>query len=255
MAEAGGVQSVDRAAAALEFVARQQIAGVSEVAAELGVHISTASRLLAALAARSLVEQIDGARGRYRLGPTILRLAATMTGGLDLPGRSAELCAGLAERLGETVNVAVRNGLVAINVLQHDGGAVLTVNSWVGRPTPLHATSSGKVLLAHAPEHVRQRALADLPAYTAQTATDPVILEAQLTVVERAGFAVTVGELEVGLNAVAVPIRDYSGAVVAALSVSGPAARMPAERLPELVDAVAATAADIGKRLGHAETL
>src|SRR6185312_3662217 len=167
MAEVGGVQSVDRAAAALEFLAAQKVAGVSEVAAALGVHISTASRMLAALAGRGLVESIGGVRGRYRLGPGILRLAATMTGTLDLPERSADVCAELAERLGETVNVAVRNGLVAINVQQHDGGAVLTANSWVGRPTPLHATSSGKVLLAHAPEDVRARSLVDLTTYTA----------------------------------------------------------------------------------------
>jgi DNA-binding IclR family transcriptional regulator len=254
MAEAGGVQSVDRAAAALDFLARQQVAGVSEVASEVGVHVSTASRLLAALAARGLVEPVGGVRGRYRLGPAILRLAATMTGALDLPERSADLCTDLAETVGETVNVAVRNGLVAINVQQHDGGAVLTVNSWVGRPTPLHATSSGKVLLAHAPEQLRDRALAELPAYTAATITDPAVLRAQLDDAEQTGFAVTVGELEDGLNAIAVPIRDYSGAVVAALSVSGPAARMPADRLPNLVDTMAATAAAIGQRLGHAET-
>ena len=218
------------------------------------MHISTASRLLAALAARGLVEPVGGVRGRYRLGPGILRLAATMTGALDLPERSADLCAELAEKLGETVNVAVRNGLVAINVQQHDGGAVLTVNSWVGRPTPLHATSSGKVLLAHAPVELQARAMAQLPAYTAATITDPATLQAQLAEVAQAGFAVTVGELEDGLNAVAVPIRDHRGAVVAALSVSGPAARMPAEGLPPLVQAMTTTAAAIGRRLGHAET-
>jgi len=209
-------------------------------------------RLLAALAVRGLVEPAGAARGRYRLGPGILRLAATMTGRLDLSERSADLCAELAEKLGETVNVAVRHELVAINVHQHDGGAALTVNSWVGRPTPLHATSSGKVLLAHAPASVQAGVLGKLPAFTAATVTDPVVLRAQLDAVVADGFAVTGGELEDGLNAVAVPIRDFTSAVVAALSVSGPAARMPAEQLPRLVEPVAATAAAIGRRLGHA---
>jgi DNA-binding IclR family transcriptional regulator len=224
---------------------------VSEAAVALGVHTSTASRLLSALATAGLVEQAGPQRGHYRLGPSVLRLAATMTDPLDLPGRAAGPCARLAENLGETINVAVRTGLSAVNVSQSDGGAVLAVNSWVGRPTPLHATSSGKVLLAHAPDEIREEALTDLPAYTAATITDPELLRRQLDATLHDGFAVTVGELEDGLNAVAVPVRDWTDTVIAALSVSGPATRMPAGRWPDLVESLASTADDIAGSLGH----
>lgn len=245
-----GLSSVDRAISALEHLARHPDSGVSSVAAAIGVHKSTASRLLVALAGRDLVEP-SALRGHYRLGTGILRLAAAVGGRLDVSSQGAAVCAGLAHRLGETVNLAIRQGDVVVNVDQAEGGSAVTVDSWIGRPTPLHATSSGKVLLAHAPEPVRSRVLADLVRYTGATVTDPQVLGAQLERALADGYATTVGELEEGLNAVAAPVRRADGTVVAALSVSGPAYRLPATALPETGRAAAAAAAEISARMGY----
>ncbi|MTD17421.1 helix-turn-helix domain-containing protein [Nakamurella sp. YIM 132087] len=245
----GAVQSVDRAVTALEHLARNGESGVSEIATVIGVHKSTASRLMSVLHARDLVEPA-GERGRYRLGPGVLRLAGAMGSRLDVSTQGATICAELAAQSGETVNLAVRQGEVVVNVHQSDGSGAISVDSWIGRPTPLHATSSGKVLLAHAPEDIRERAFAQLQPFTGETVTDPVVLAGQLEQVRRAGYAMTVGELEIGLNAVAAPVFRSDGVVVAALSVSAPAYRLPASALPTLGHAVVAAALRVSERMG-----
>lgn len=245
------VQSVDRAVTVLEILARRGDAGVTEIAVELGVHKSTASRLVGALESRGLVEQLSG-RGKYRLGLGMVRLAGAAAARIDLPEVAGRVCARVAGELGETVNVAVLDDDQTVNISQALGRAAVSSYNWVGRRTPSHATSSGKVLLAYARAEVRRAALAGpLTAYTPRTIIDPVVLQRQLSEAERAGWASTVEELEIGLHAVAAPIRGAGGRVVAAISVSGPSYRLPvsvfAERAAQLKDA----AVEIGGSLGH----
>jgi len=250
------VQSVDRALAVLDILARRGEVGVTDLAAALGVHKSTASRLVGALEARELVEQI-GDRGKYRLGAGILRLAAATTGHLEVTGQARPVCMTLARELGETVNVAILDLLdgrraAAINVLQ-ELGATSSVASrdWIGRRTPLHATSSGKVLLAHADAATQDAVLgAPLERYTPRTVTDTAALRHELDDVLRRGWASTCEELEVGLNAVASPVRDAGGVVVAAVSVSGPAYRFRAGGFPAVGERLAAAGAEISARMG-----
>lgn len=245
------VQSVDRAITALEFLARRGEAGVSEVATAIGVHKSTASRLLGALQGRGMIE-LAGDRGRYRLGYGILRLAGAMGGRLDVTSQGGGICEELATRLGETVNIAVLQGDSVINVYQAHGGGAISVNNWVGRPTPLHATSSGKVLLAHLSKTLQDRFLdSRLQSFTADTVTDPRVLRRQLTQARIDGYAVTAGEYETGLNAVAAPVLGAGGEAIAAVSLSGPAYRLSYEDLTGTAQLVLAAAARISERMGH----
>ena len=142
-----GVQSVDRALAILEVLARIGEAGVTEIAAELGVHKSTAFRLMATLEAHRLVEQTSE-RGRYRLGVGILRLAGATTARLDLVQEARPICRQLASDTGETVNIAVLSESSALYLDQVAGSSALQPHNWVGQHIPLHATSNGKVLLS-----------------------------------------------------------------------------------------------------------
>ncbi|WP_369140959.1 IclR family transcriptional regulator [Modestobacter versicolor] len=244
------VQSVDRAAQILEILARRGEVGVTEIGADLGVHKSTASRLLATLEGRGLVEQAR-ARGTYRLGVGLIRLAGTGAAQLDVVQAARQVCAELAADLGETVNVAVLDEGAAMNVSQARGSAAVAVQNWVGRRTPLHATSSGKVLLAYAPDDVR-RDLAGQPLArcTPATITDHRALAAELAAVRARGWGATEGELEVGLNGVAAPVRTAAGEVVAALSVSGPAYRLGADRFPAVAEQLVAAATEAGALLG-----
>ena len=156
---AGGVQSVDRAVSVLEILAQRGEAGVSEVAADIGVHKSTAFRLLAALEERELVEQTQE-RGKYRLGFGILRLASAVPGQLDVTQQARPVCEQLAAQLGETVNIAVRRSHFVVNIDQARGPSAVATHNWVGELTPLHATSSGKILLAFMTPEERREVLA-----------------------------------------------------------------------------------------------
>ncbi|MFE0739634.1 IclR family transcriptional regulator, partial [Streptomyces sp. NPDC058855] len=172
------MQSVDRAISVMEILAQRGEAGVSEVAAEIDVHKSTAFRLLGALEARGLVEQA-GERGKYRLGFGIVRLAGAVTGRIDITQQGRPVCEGLAEEIGETVNIAVLQEHYAVNLYQVRGPGAVTAQNWVGQLTPLHATSSGKILLAHLPAKDRATLLAEagLKKVTPHTITAKTKLE------------------------------------------------------------------------------
>jgi len=243
------VQSVDRAVSILEILARSGEGGVTDIARELGVHKSTAFRLVAALERRDLVEQVAG-RGKYRLGTGILRLAGATTSRLDLVQESRGVARQLAQRTGETVNVAVLSDGAALYMDQVAGSSALQPHNWVGQRIPLHATSNGKVLLsALEPAEVR-RQVPHLRSYTPHTITSFDDLMSELDDVRRRGFAIAIDELEIGLTAVAAPIRNSHGEPLASMSISGPTFRLDARRVPQMAEAVAAAADEVSSRLG-----
>ena len=248
----GGVQSVDRAITVLEILARRGEAGVSEVAADIGVHKSTAFRLLGALEERELVEQAQD-RGKYRLGFGILRLAGAIPGRLDVTQQGHPVCEELAAELGETVNLAVVQSHFAVNLDQARGPSAVGAHNWIGQLTPLHATSSGKILLAHLPPRERRELLdaTKLTRYTPHTITSIPKLEKQFAIAERDGYAYCIEEYEEGLDALAAPIRDQSGQVIAAISASGPIYRFTEQRLHEAAPRVIDAAAGISRRMGY----
>ncbi|PKV84542.1 IclR family transcriptional regulator [Streptomyces sp. TLI_146] len=248
---AGALRSVDRAVSVLEALARLGEAGVTEIADELGVHKSTAFRLLGALENRGLVGQ-EKERGKYFLGAGMLRLAGAAAVRLDVSQEGVPVCRALADRTGETANVAVLDGDAAVNIMQARGAAAVTAFNWLGRRTPLHATASGKALLAHLPEERREALLGQgLARFTAHTLTDPAVLRAELAGVVERGYAQTAEELEDGLNALGAVVRGHDGAVIGAIGVSGPAYRMPRESLPEVAEHVLEAAQDLSRRMGH----
>jgi DNA-binding IclR family transcriptional regulator len=252
--KAGGssLHSVERALNVLDLLAQWGEGGVSELAGELDVHKSTIFRLLGALESRGLVDQTED-RGKYRLGFGLVRLAGAVSARMDITTQARPIAARLSNDIGETVNIAVLNDLFAVNVEQALGPASVSAMNWVGRQTPLHATSSGKVLLAHATpgERIRLIKANGKAVYTDKTITDAGELERQLQKILDQGFATTLGEYEDGLNAIAVPVRDAQGTVVAALSASGPSYRFTADRMEELVPRIKDAGEQISRRLGH----
>lgn len=245
------VQSVDRAISILELLARQGEAGITEIAAELGVHKSTASRLVGVLAARGLVEQL-GDRGRYVMGFGVVRLAGAATGQIDLSRLGSPVCDAMAEQLGETVNIAVLDGDAAINISQTLGTAAVAAQDWTGRRIPLHATSSGKVLLAGmAPQDRAELVTAPLDEYTQHTVVDAEELTAELDRIGEQGYATCFEEFEVGMHAVAVPIYGSDASVVAALSASGPSYRLTRRRSRSVIAQLRSTAGELSGQLGY----
>jgi DNA-binding IclR family transcriptional regulator len=248
----GGVQSVDRALMVLEILARDGHAGVSEIADEMGIHKSTVSRLLGSLVSREMVHQ-NSERGKYQLGFGILRLASSIPGRLSLVREARPVLESLAEEFKETVNLAVLRSNYAVNVDQAMGPSTLATYDWVGSLTPLHATSSGKVLLAALSADERDRVLKEtgLPARTPRTITNRNKLETQLLDVARDGYGVVREEFEIGLNSMSVPVYNHVGAVIGAVSISGPAFRFDPETAPGLVEALKQAGLQISAKMGY----
>jgi DNA-binding IclR family transcriptional regulator len=250
---AAAVQSVDRALRVLEILAKLGQAGVTEIAAELGVHKSTVSRLIAVLESRGYVEQVSG-RGKYRLGFSIARLARASSGHLDLVKLSQDVCDSLAAEVGETTNLAVLDADRIINIAEAIGPAEIALRTWVGQSCPAHATSSGKVLLAGLDAaDVRARLASVLESFTENTVVKIADLQRELATARERGWASVAEELEVGLNAVAAPVHDANAQVIAALSVSGPAYRMGPAQFEEAAKQTIAAADAISRRLGWVE--
>lgn len=250
LGESTGVQSVERALAILDILARSGEAGVTAIAKELGVHKSTAFRLVTTLEQGGLVEQSEE-RGKYRLGMGILRLAGATTARLDLVQEARPISRRLAAATGETVNIAVLADRAALYLDQVAGSSSLQPHNWVGQHIPLHATSNGKVLLSGLDDDALSRTLGDdLPAYTEATVTDLQLLSKEVAEVRERGFSTAVDELEVGLTAVAAPIHNAHGDVIAAISVSGPTFRLDVTRLATVTTELRAAAHEISYRLG-----
>lgn len=250
-AASGSVQSVDRAVYILEMLSREGEASVSEIARELGVHASTVSRLINALTTHDLVER-PGSDGRVRLGTGLLRLAGATASQLDLTEQAQPVCDSLAAELGETVNVAILSGDVAVNVCQAHSTSTITTQNWVGRRTVLHATSSGKVLLAYLnPRDCNALLRSGMERFTEYTVTSPRALRLELRKIRADGCARVAEEYEEGLNAVAAPVRSNDGTVIAAMSAAGPTYRLSPDDLVPTSQSVIEAAAEVSRRMGY----
>ena len=242
---AGGIQSVDRAVDVLEILGRRGECGVTEVALELGVHKSTASRLLAVLLDRGLVEQ-TAERGPFRLGMGLVRLAGQVSAVRQPYSASSAVTKALSAEVGETVNIAVLDGDQAVYLDQVAGTNVMSFRSWLGQRVPTHASATGKALTAWLP--TKERAAArpkTLVRLTDRTITSVRELEAELARVRVDGYSAAIEELEVGLAAIAAPVRDAHGTVVATVAVSGPSFRITPDRYDDIAAKVVAAAAQL----------
>jgi len=219
---------------------------VNQLADLLQVHKSTASRLAGTLAVRGFLERVPGSK-MFRLGPELGRLGLLAWSGRDIITLARDPMERLAARTGETVNLAFLEGVEALNVAQVDGPHIVGIGFWTGRRTKLHPAAVGKIFLAFAGVDLGP---GPYERYTERTLTTRPELGAELDRIRRDGWSSAVGELEAGLNAVAVPVFDALGLCRAALSVGGPSYRVPPERLPELARECKETANEIGLKLG-----
>jgi IclR family transcriptional regulator, acetate operon repressor len=244
-----GTTAIDRGAELLVRVLESaQPVALAEIASATGIPKSTASRLVSALERQGLVEQ-DGARGRLRPGPAILRVAERSM----LERSILELARGsldvLGAQTGETINLAVPGPSGVEHIAQVDSAHFLGAGQWLGRAAEYHCTANGKVFMAfdRAPIPARPAAL------TEYTLTDPTRLAAELIRIRRDSFAEAIEELEIGLAAIASPVRGAGGQVVAALSITGPTVRMNPERITELKPILIEEAGILSRRLGNTE--
>ncbi len=248
MAVRTGTQSIDRASQLLvHVVERDDAPTVSELADLAGLPKSTTSRLVAALERQGLVQR-DPARGAIKPGPVLLRYARRGTSGPDLVELAGSALVRLARLSGETANLGVATSTAVEMLDQRDSRHILGSTNWVGQRVPHHGSVIGKVFLADGALPVPEGPLERLAP---QTTTDPVELRRDLERVRSRGYATAVDELEPGLWAVAAPVRDAGGSVVAALSISGPTVRLHDGLLDELGRLVRDEAFTLSVRIGY----
>jgi IclR family acetate operon transcriptional repressor len=246
-------RTISRAMSILQAFDETQLElGVTELGQLTGLDKSTVYRLLNALQQGGLIAQ-NAVTTKYHLGFGLLPLAGLALQNLDLPRIVWPYLEELARYSEETVNLSILND--DDKIINTDG-----INSprrvrnvgWIGREMPPHAVSGGKVMMAYLPGERLERILArGLESQTDNTITTREGLVRELEEIRKVGYSIAREELEIGLNAVAAPIWNHEGIVVAALSVSGPSFRLSEGRLIELGQATKATADRISRQIGY----
>jgi len=245
------IQVVDRLVNLLDVLAQNpEPASLKIVAAETGLHTSTAFRILASLESHDLVER-DHA-GRYHLGRKLLRLGSRVHRQLDLRAEARPILDWLRGELDETINLTVSEGDEAVYIERATTRKMMRVEQLIGSRAPLHATAVGKLFLSArgsrgCTDYVKRQRLMSL---TPNTITDPAELSRAVENAARQGYALDDQEAELGVGCIAVPVRDSGGDVVAALSVSAPIERRRLDWVPLLQQA----AARLSERLGYLPT-
>lgn len=200
--------------------------GLKQLALETGLHPSTAHRILAAMSASGFVERADP--GTYRLGIRLLELGNLVKSRINIRDSAMPQMQALHEKIGESVNLGVRQGDEIVYVERTSSGrSSVRVVHLVGARAPLHVTAAGKLYLAeYSKDELREYARrTGLPGLTPTSITTLSALEKEIERVRRHGVAYDNEEIEQGLRCVAAPVHDDSGELVAGLSVSAPAER------------------------------
>ena len=226
------VGSVQRAIDVLDALAEARTElGTNEIARRTGVNVSSISRLLSTLTTAGLVQHIPST-GRYRLGIRILQLAGAARESLDLRSLARPFLEELTTITGETSTLSLpgTHDLLTIDFMPSPQSVQSVAH--VGRNSVAHATAAGKVLLAWGGELPE----GELTRYTDRTTTDRAALYQEIDRVRGRGWAQAVGEREDDLNAVAVPVLDGTGALIAVLGVQGPAGRFTPRAMRAAVD-------------------
>lgn len=222
-----GTQAVDRATSLLIAILNSpEPPLLSQLARELGLPKSTTSRILGALERQGLIRR--DRNSAYLGGEVLLKYASAQNQDSALINRMRPVLETLAEKTSESINLAVPGSDDLKLIDQVDGKHLLGATNWIGRNVPYHASALGKVLLAFGAASLPA---GNLQSKTARTITSRTQLNSELEKVRKAGFAIIDNELENGLVAVAAPVFNHDGKVVAAISISGPDARINREQL------------------------
>lgn len=239
-----GAQAVLRALRLLKSFHRgKSERALAELAAAHGLTRTTTHRLLAALESEGLVAR-NPQTGAYRLGAAALALGLEALNAHDLRQQMRPLLERLALASGETATYEVLHDGMVLIVDEVPGPHVLSSSGHVGTRWPLHATSTGKVLLAFQPAAARALR-SPLTSFTRTTVTARDVLDRELDRVRERGYATVIGELEDGFNAVAVPVRDAFGEVAGALSLGGSDARLGRRELGDLAATLRAAVSEL----------
>jgi len=235
----------------LELLGSQSGTGLSlaEVAKHLKVSKSTAHRYLTTMEDLEVVKRDE--RDCFNLGPKMIELAGALLSRHDLRNEGEPLLEQLSAQTQETSHLAIPTGNNVVYIAKVDSPHSVRMASHIGIRNPMHCTALGKAILAYyPPEQVEAIIREGLPARTPFTLTSPESLRAELERIRGEGFAIDDQENELGVRCTGAPIFDYTGKVVGAISVSGPASRITRERSLELGSVVNEAAKEVSRKMG-----
>ena len=223
---------------------------VSDLAQELGLGKSTVSRLLGTLASEGYVQK-DPETLKYRLGLRILTLYSIIVSKLEVSRESRPVLRRLVNETGESAHVAILEDKDVVYVEQVECAQPAHILSYVGRRNPAHCTSTGKLLLAYQDEGAVERFLEDgLVRFTEHTITDPEQFRQHLKTIRQEEFCYSINEFIHGVISMAVPIRDYTGRVIASVALVGPEQRMRGQ-IASLRTRLQKAGQEISRNLGY----
>jgi IclR family KDG regulon transcriptional repressor len=250
----GGVQSIGRAFAILEEIARSRD-GVSlaELSKRVGLHNSTTFHLVKTMVTLGYVRQLKDSK-RYRVGRPLFALAASSLDDVEMVSMATPILEDLSRETGESGHFAVRMGDSVVVIARTSGSGAFQLTDRVGVIRPAHATALGKIVLAALrPEQLeRYLARAELKPHTPKSIVEVGALRQEIEEVRRANIAYDDGEFDAELRCVAVPVRDFTGQVIGAIGISGPIWRLSLQVLQSRAKLVQAAADKLSADFGAA---
>ena len=228
--------------------------GVGELSRRVGLPKSTVFRLLTTLEVQGFIGQ-NSETGLYHLGIEIIPLANSVVVYRDLRRIARPQLRQLVDTLEDTatLNVLVNKEILNLDQVEFRGRLVVR-SGGTGKRLPFHATAAGKALVAFVPEDELDTLIAPpLPSLTPATITETDELRRQLTQARARGYSTTFEELEKGLHAVATPIRNHKGDVIASLSISGPSYRLTRGHIKKIAPIIIQTANHISREMGYTQ--
>jgi IclR family KDG regulon transcriptional repressor len=250
------VQTIDRTLDLIELLATAKDGmGVTEIGQRIGLHKSTVFRLLNALAQRGYIEK-DPKTSTYKLGLKFVEIGGLFLNKLELKTEALPFMRRLAEIVGQPVHLAIRDGVEIIYIEKVESVNSIRMYSQIGRRAPVYCSAIGKILLSGlSPERLRELfAEIRFERFTPNTILSPVELEKEILRAETAGWAVDNEEHEPNIRCIAAPVYDYTGKIIAAVSVSGENRVIRPERDREIAGFVVETAREISRRMGYKNT-
>lgn len=244
-------KSITKMFALIEVLSRsEQPRGVSELARELSFTKTNVHRLLRTLEANGFARR-TGELGRYELTLKLWELSSRVVARIDVKKESAGFLSRLANVTQETVHLSIPDGMEVVYIDKIESTEPVRASTTIGARAPIYCVATGKAILAFMPPEQIANLEGQLKRHTDTTITDMGALQKELAQIRRQGFAEYQAEWRDGVNGIAAPIRDMSGAVVAAVGIAGPATRLTPETFPRLAPLIVDAAAAISRQLGY----
>jgi len=250
----GGVQSLARAFAIMEEIARNREGiGLADLSKRVGLHNSTTFHLVKTLVSLGYVRQMVDSK-RYRIGRPLFALAASALDEVEMVSLATPILEGLSRETGESAHFSVRMDDAVVVLARTGGKGAFQLNDRAGAVRPAHCTALGKIMLAALPVDQFERYLvrADLKAFTPKSITAAEQLRREIAEVRRTALAVDDGEFDAEVRCAAVPVRDFSGQIIGTIGVSGPVWRLSIEALQKRARVVRAAADRLSAEFGFA---